>query len=107
MWNNQCSCQSDSSSCDVDTELIQSKPQLFLLGTNPEIHCGTTKVEEEEDDEEKDEEGEKKNHMLFLQGKRMLRLKILLQISQSRSVLLCHNAGALEVKRRGGINTKK
>lgn len=95
------------SSCDVDIELIQSKPLLFLLGTNPEIHCGTAKVEDEEDDEEKDEEGEKKNHMLFLQGKRMLRLKILLQISQSRSVLLCHNAGALEVKRRGGINTKK
>lgn len=56
-----CSCQSDSSSCDVDTELIQSKPQLFLLGTNPEIHCGTAKVEEEDDDdEEKDEEREKK-----------------------------------------------
>lgn len=40
-------------------------------------------------------------------GQRVFRLKILLQISQSRSVLLRHNAGALEVKRRGGINTKK
>lgn len=84
-----------------------SDPKLFLRGTNPEVHCETTKEAEEEKRKRGRERERKKKSYAVPSGRLSALAKNTPKISQSHSVLLRHNAGALEVKRHGGINTKK